>query len=237
MEMSFLGSIGHLMAGSGIKELVEMIYAPKAVEQIMSGKAISRAVRAHLLLDAVLNGLLLSKSMDIPLPCAAGVEQDDAESSDKTPCTNSDLKAAGSLYDELVAMAKDAEEVANSVFVADNTELVILLCYYTDPDGFDLFMEFSTRRTTKKNRIWDIKVTQSELGANICNNILFIHAILGCDTTSRLYGLGKELLLKRFTSSALFRDKAEQFCKKDATVDDVIDAGEAALVCLYSVSV
>ena len=39
---------------------------------------------------------------------------------------------------------------------------------------------------------------------------------------------------KRFTSSALFRDKAEQFCKKDATVDDVIDAGEAALVCPYN---
>ena len=87
--------------------------------------------------------------------------------------------------------------------------------------------------TMKKNRIWDIKVTQSELGADICNNSLFIHAILGCDTTSRLYGLGKGLSLKRFTSSALFRDKAEQFCKKDATVDDVIDAGEAALVCLY----
>ena len=96
MEMSFLDSIGHLMTGAGIKELFEMIYAPKAVEQIMSGKgkAISRAVRVHLMLDAVLNGLLLSKSMDVPLPCAAGVEQDDTESSDKTPCTNSDLKAA-----------------------------------------------------------------------------------------------------------------------------------------------
>ena len=32
MYMNFLGSIGHLMAGSGIKELFEMIYAPKAVE-------------------------------------------------------------------------------------------------------------------------------------------------------------------------------------------------------------
>ena len=94
VEISFLGSNGHLMAGSGIKELFEMINAPKAVEQILSGKAISRAVRAHLLLDAVLNGLLLSKSMDVPLPCAAGVEQDAAESSDKTPCINSDLKAA-----------------------------------------------------------------------------------------------------------------------------------------------
>ena len=118
MEMSFLGSIGHIMAGSGIKELFEMIYAPQAVEQIMSRKAISRAVRAHLLLDAVLNGLLLSKAMDVPLPCAAGVEQDDAESSDKTPCTNSDLKAAESHYGELMAMTKDAEEVANDEAIA-----------------------------------------------------------------------------------------------------------------------
>ena len=124
----------------------------------------------------------------------------------------------------------------NTLLVADDTDLVILLCYYADPDGFYLFMQCSTRGTTKKNRVWDIKVTQSELGADICNNILFIHAILGCGTTSRLYGLGKGLSLKRFTSSALFRDKAEQFCKKDATVDDVIDAGEAALECLYMYS-
>ena len=106
------------MVGSGIKELFEMIYASKAVEQIMSGKAISRAVGAHLLLDSVLNGLLLSKSMDVQLLCAAGVEQDAAESSDKTPCTNSDLKAAESLYDELMAMTKDAEEVANDEAMA-----------------------------------------------------------------------------------------------------------------------
>ena len=32
---------------------------------MVSGKAISRAVRVHLLLDAVFNGLLLSKSMDV----------------------------------------------------------------------------------------------------------------------------------------------------------------------------
>ena len=114
MEMSFLGSNGHLMAGSGINELFEMIYAPKSVVQILSGKATSRAVRAHLLLDAVLNGLLLSKSMDVPLP--AGVEQDDAKSSDKTPCTNSHLKAA--LYDVLMAMTKDPEEVANDEAIA-----------------------------------------------------------------------------------------------------------------------
>ena len=96
MKMSFLCSIGHLMAGSGIKELFEMIYAPKAVEQIMSGKAISRAVRAHLLLDTVLNGLLLSKSMEL--------SKTTPNHQTRTPCTNSDLKAAESHYDELMAM-------------------------------------------------------------------------------------------------------------------------------------
>ena len=66
----------------------------------------------------VLNGLLLSKSMDVPLPCAVGVEQDDAESLDNTPCTNSYLKAAESHYDELMVMAKDAEEVADDEAIA-----------------------------------------------------------------------------------------------------------------------
>ena len=99
--------------------------------------------------------------------------------------------------DLLIAQtAVQSAATKNTVIVADDTDPVILLCYYADPDGFALFMQCSTRGTTKKNRIWDIKVTQSE----------FIHAILGCDTTSILYGLGKGLSLKRFTSSASFRD-------------------------------
>ena len=94
--------------------------------------------------------------------------------------------------DLLIAQtAVQSAATKNTVLVADDTDQVILLCYYAYPDGFNLFMPFSTRGTTKMNRIWHIKVTQSELGADICINILFIHAILGCDTTSRLYGLGK----------------------------------------------
>ena len=57
--MSFLGSIGHLMAASGLDDVLQTVYA--SVEHILSGKAISRAVRAHLLVDKVLNGMLLEK--------------------------------------------------------------------------------------------------------------------------------------------------------------------------------
>ena len=66
--MSFLGSIGHLMAGSGLKELLELIYAPNAVEYMLSGKAVSRAVRGHLIIDAALNALLYSAALGVQLP-------------------------------------------------------------------------------------------------------------------------------------------------------------------------
>jgi len=46
-EMSFLGSIGHLMAGSGLREVLELFYASNAVDHIMTGKAIARAVRGR----------------------------------------------------------------------------------------------------------------------------------------------------------------------------------------------
>ena len=44
--MSFLGSIGHLMAGTGLQELLEVIFAGNTVSHILSGKAVARAIRA-----------------------------------------------------------------------------------------------------------------------------------------------------------------------------------------------
>ena len=52
--MSFLGSIGNLMKGSGIEELFGEVYAGNSVIHMMSGKAISRALPAHLLVESAL---------------------------------------------------------------------------------------------------------------------------------------------------------------------------------------
>ena len=46
--MSFLGSIGKLMAGSGIEELLAEVYAENSVEHMLSGKAVTRSLRGHL---------------------------------------------------------------------------------------------------------------------------------------------------------------------------------------------
>lgn len=68
LQMSFLGAIGHIMGGSGLQELLECVYAPNAVVHMLSGKAVSRAVRGHFLVESTLYALILSEIYGIQIP-------------------------------------------------------------------------------------------------------------------------------------------------------------------------
>ena len=88
LEMSFLGTIGHLMAGSGLKELLEIVYADNAVCHVLSGKAISQAIHGLFLVDAALNALLVSNAFNIPVtPTTHNLQEamEDADDNDHHP--------------------------------------------------------------------------------------------------------------------------------------------------------
>jgi hypothetical protein len=59
--MNFLGSIGHLMAGS----LLETVYAPNAIKHMLSSKAVSRAVRSHFLVKSTLSSIMIKEAFGI----------------------------------------------------------------------------------------------------------------------------------------------------------------------------
>lgn len=65
MQMSFLGSIGHLMTGTGLEECLETVYASNSVTHMLSGKSIQRAVRGHFLVNTALNALITKKAETI----------------------------------------------------------------------------------------------------------------------------------------------------------------------------
>ena len=52
--MSFLGNIGTLMKGSGFSKSMQVVYGENAVQHIVSGKAIARALRGNFLLQSAL---------------------------------------------------------------------------------------------------------------------------------------------------------------------------------------
>ena len=58
--MNLLGAIGTLMDGSGLKDDLEMIYDENAVVH-MSGKAVQRSFREHLLVSKCLTQQLVAK--------------------------------------------------------------------------------------------------------------------------------------------------------------------------------
>jgi len=123
---------------------------------------------------------------------------------------------------------------ADSILIGDDTDLLVLLCYHVGNTRFNVFFKPEIKSNTRKtNRCWNIKSTQSHLGIEVCKNILFIHAILGCDTTSRVFGVGKRTSLARAKVSLFFRKQAEVFRNEDSSVDSILKAGEKALVSLY----
>jgi len=85
--MSFLGCIGHAMSGSGLQELLEVVYSANTVTHILSGKAVARAVRGHLLVDSALNAMVAAKTFNTSLP--AYPESDERQAEDDPPSASS----------------------------------------------------------------------------------------------------------------------------------------------------
>ena len=66
--MSFLGSIGHIMEGSGLEYLLGQVYADSTVKNMISGKAYARAMRGHLPVTSALHTIMTSMALNTPLP-------------------------------------------------------------------------------------------------------------------------------------------------------------------------
>lgn len=62
--MNVLGTIGILMNGTGLKEILGVIYGENAITHMMTGKSVQRAFRGHLLVDKCLSHMILSEMLN-----------------------------------------------------------------------------------------------------------------------------------------------------------------------------
>jgi len=56
--MNFLGAVGSVMAGSGLAEALQSCYGPVSVTHMLTGKAFSKALCGHFIVDFALHVLL-----------------------------------------------------------------------------------------------------------------------------------------------------------------------------------
>ncbi len=96
----------------------------------------------------------------------------------------------------IVRTAVQPTEV-NDTIAGDDTSLLILLIYDANLQAKQIFYAPEAKENSKKNRVWNVKQLQHDLGEYVCDHILFIHPILDCDTVSHVHRLGKGCALKR----------------------------------------
>ncbi|VDI69502.1 Hypothetical predicted protein [Mytilus galloprovincialis] len=122
-----------------------------------------------------------------------------------------------------VLIAKTAVESSIShptILLGEDTDLLVLLLYYYNFGSKNLIFKPNHDKKTK-SKIWDINKTKVVLGQDMCKVLPIIHAISGCDTTSKLYGVGKVATLKKFIDSPTLKEL------------DVKNAGEKVITFLY----
>ena len=122
------------------------------------------------------------------------------------------------------------------VVVGEDTDLLVLLCHHADLKKERVYFRSDTKAGLRKKKIWDITETRRLLGAEACSIIPFVHAVTGCDTTSRIYGIGKGMALKKALKDGEFRKNANVFLK-DSTNAEIEEAGEKVIQLLYNSNV
>lgn len=143
--------------------------------------------------------------------------------------TSAEYQVLYSKGDADVLIAKTALTMSrneDTCVVGNDTDLLILLLSYPQHNGKDLF--FKTEK-----RIWDINTTKAKLGDMCEHHLLFIHAFLGCDTTSSFFGIGKQVGLKLAQSDDTFKKAASVFSSDNASKEEIEFAGEQAAIRIY----
>ncbi|KAJ8870621.1 hypothetical protein PR048_029644 [Dryococelus australis] len=77
------------------------------------------------------------------------------------------------------------------------------------------------------------RVVNAHKSLGVYDSILFIHAFLGCGTTSIIFGVEKHVGLLLALSDEQLQKASLEFCKPGASKEDVIASGVQALVRVY----
>ena len=103
------------------------------------------------------------------------------------------MNAEGDADYDIVQAAIAVSEYKTTTLIGEDTDLLILLLHHMDSHKKTLY--FRSDKKSKEQRVYNINTLKECLGQQLCSQLLFIHAFTGCDTTSRVFGMGKKTIL------------------------------------------
>ena len=112
------------------------------------------------------------------------------------------MNAQGDADVDIVKAAVEISRLHTTTLIGEDTDLLVLLLHYVKPHCKSLY--FRSDKTTGRAKVYNINYLRELIGNDTCSQLLFIHAMTGCDTTSRIFGVGKRVLFIRLLKETLF---------------------------------
>jgi hypothetical protein len=104
------------------------------------------------------------------------------------------IHAHGDADVDIVKAAVASAKLRDTTLVGEDTDILILLLYYVERDSKKLYFRSDK---LKSKYVYDICSLKDLLGCEVSTQLLFVHAFTGCDSTSRIYGIGKKALFQK----------------------------------------
>ena len=135
------------------------------------------------------------------------------------------MKHAFSDADLLIAKTSLEKSTQHEVFViSQDTDIVVLLWHYFSDSSKRIILQTEQRR-------WDIQRLVEK--TNYQHLVLLVHAFLGCDTTSRIFNIGKNKVFNNSTLCEIFSEETKVFYSIDSTAEEIARSGRKLFTALY----
>lgn len=141
------------------------------------------------------------------------------------------INAPGDADVEIVKNAVQSAVTRSTTLIGEDTDLLVLLLFYAKATDKDLYFRSDKAKACAPYHINELKTI---LGDELCSQLLFIHAYTGCDSTSRIYGVGKKTVFQKFvTGDATLKACANAFLQQKQTAAVIEGQGSKAMAVIY----
>ena len=133
---------------------------------------------------------------------------------------------------EIAAAAIDQAVISPVTVISDDTDVLLLLVHHFQKNMVDI-----CHSSEKAGKTWGIRDIVQKIGPVLKQHLLFLHAWLGCDTTSAVFDQGKTSLCKKIQASVLLQELANLVSDECSSENDVINAGHKIFSLMYGGSI
>ncbi|KAL2082773.1 hypothetical protein ACEWY4_022591 [Coilia grayii] len=143
------------------------------------------------------------------------------------------INATGDADVDIVKAAVEASLLHPTTVIGEDTDLLVLLLYYAQGSN-NLFFRSDRSKAAGSPKVYDINHIKLVLGHEVCSQLLFLHAMTGCDTTSRIFGVGKKIALQKLLQGDPFLQScANAFIIPNQTAEVIDELGCQGMAVLF----